>query len=114
MSLVLPISHRPRVMKSASFIFSMTWFFAIFAARRHQPTPVCVKDGVRGLIPTAVRRCVPLGGKSYGMWCFVLAAGFAAQEIEDANLKGRDDIYMVYWSTVSTVPPPRRVVSIGL
>ena len=33
MSLVLPISHRPRVMKSASFTFSTCEFFDIFAAR---------------------------------------------------------------------------------
>ena len=36
MSLVLPISHRPSVMKSASFTFSTGWLstFGIFAARR--------------------------------------------------------------------------------
>ena len=34
MSLVLPISQRPRVMKSASFMFSTTVFLDIFAAKR--------------------------------------------------------------------------------
>ena len=53
MSLVLPISHRPSVMKSASFTFSTCWFstFGIFAARSNgtqgETGPLDARVGLR-------------------------------------------------------------------
>ena len=53
MSLVLPISHRPSVMKSASFTFSTCWFstFGIFAARSNgtqgETGPLAARVGPR-------------------------------------------------------------------